>query len=464
MTMSSAFSGIGAPEQSVHGIRSYLSHAVPGTPTMVRQIAACDWNSFSRAELAHSASPPEHMFSNIVEFISPSVRDYVVDKANCAQWTAKSLWVYLSQSGVMTLRAFCSCCRAPCKYMRARIHVAGTPCIDHSTQPGAKRRGILGASCVPLFSWMRSRHLLQEDICIHENVSDFEPGFLATFLGSCYIIMSVLVDMHAHGFPIRRRRRITLMVHRSLVTHRVSPMIRWSKEWVSHLKRRCAISFHVFLLAPDSEITEFQSWAASRVSRGGDPSVGTLDRFKTNADVQPYPAVQAINQSELTRLRKYRRRWPSLTFSRAYALWQEPHGAPCVSQPRVFQCQTRKQGIVFLDLLNRYVMPSEFLTLQGFPVPACTKLFNETTSFDMPLAARDPRQTIEQSGNSMPVPVIGMSIIYACLVALLPSHGSANSVKVDPSVAHPISTASASSYRSELRATMRGRKRPRSVG
>ncbi len=130
MTMSSAFSGIGAPEQSVHDIRSYLSHAVPGTPTMVRQIAACDWNSFSRAELAHSASPPEHIFSNIVEFISPSVRDYVVDKANCAQWTAKSLWAYLSQPGVMTLRAFCSCCRAPCKYMRARIHVAGTPCIE----------------------------------------------------------------------------------------------------------------------------------------------------------------------------------------------------------------------------------------------------------------------------------------------------------------------------------------------
>ena len=391
-TVSSAFSGIGAPEQALHGIQRYLAHHVPDIDTTVQQVAACDWNSYSRDELRHTASPPQHLYCDITEFVNADIRSAVHATAAAGKWTVDTLWATLSRPGATTLRAYCAQCDAMCTHPRAHVHVAGTPCIDHSTQPGAKRRGVLGASCVPLFTWIAMRHALQEPVCIHENVPGFDAGLLPRFLHIshpcplpsmsmsrplsptvCYVlrllpfyfVMTVILDLVNHGFPVRRRLRLTLCVHRSVIASGLTPMVRWSSAWVSQFKRQCLLSFHAFLDSDsDDESREHKRWARSRESRGGDVAVHKT-KFATCPDVHPFTAVQALNPSELRRLRHYRTRWPSCVFSRAYVLGQDSDGCPTVSGSRTFQCQTRKQGIVFLDLLNRFVKPSEFLLMQG---------------------------------------------------------------------------------------------------
>ena len=74
---------------------------------------------------------------------------------------------------------------------------------------------------------------------------------------------------------------------------------------------------------------------------------------------------------------------------------------------------------MFSDCLNRWLMPRELLALQGYPIFQQCKPHGERTSFDMQcreslgLSARRDDRMIEQSGNAMPVPLIGAAILWA---------------------------------------------------
>ena len=450
---SSAFSGIGAPEQSIHSLQQYLRKAVPDVVTRVRQTSAIEWNEFSRAELKLSSLVPEHLFCDQNEFLSSSIRDVVLAKAKAQLWTTRSLWNVLSKPGSVLTNAYCEICNKHCTVEAADVHFAGTPCIDHSTQPGAKRQGVLGSSFVLLFVWCVMRTFVQEAIIVHENVCDFQASFLFALLGSLYVIQSLQVELTAHGFPIRRRRRLTLLVHRRLITAQLTRIQRWSCDFIALFKRVCRISYHQFLLASESELARELHWAQTRPLRGGPPLAKSIKRFANAVDVLGHRFVEALNESELLRLRTYRRKWPSTTFSRSYALHQESSvgGCPSFSAPRTASCQTTKQGIQFIDLLDRWIAPKEFLLLQGFQCYPEAKVNGEHCFTDEHLASRNDRRTVEQSGNSMPVPVMTITVIYSYLFVLSSHLGaSATSGGSSPEAVR----------RSRFRAALRGRKRP----
>ncbi len=115
-SMSTAFSGIGAPEQAVHSLRAYLAHRFPSSPTSVDQVSAIEWNAFSRAELRAAPCPPRHLFCDMTEFIHPAIRKGVLARGAKSGWTTHSLWQTLSQPNAVRLVAMCDICAAPCTF------------------------------------------------------------------------------------------------------------------------------------------------------------------------------------------------------------------------------------------------------------------------------------------------------------------------------------------------------------
>ncbi len=455
-TFSTSFSGIGAPEQAVHHLQCYLRSKLPSSPTSVKCIGAVEWNSFSRAELIAGPHPPSHLWVNIIEFVSPAIRAGVQAKLDADQFTFNQLWHQLSQPSAIRTSAHCVLCAGDCHVSAAQLHIAGTPCVDFSTQPGAKRLGTMGGACLPFVVWLALRARVQESIIVHENVRGFNPQTLVAVLGAWYVCMSVLLELNCHGFPVRRTRRLTLLVHRRLLRTAIAPIIRWSGAWVEQFKRSCLISFHKFLLATTAEIDSELQWVSTRSHRGGPPPVSSLPQFKSNSDVCASKFVASLNVSELLRLRLYRRKWPSLlSFPRVFMLNQEAATCPCVSGTRTMHTQTKSQDLALIDSLNRFIVPNEYLLMQGFPVYPCTKLHSELCAFDQALATRDARHTIEQSGNSMPVPLMSLTVLYAFLIVLDPSNYAATDAlppSVRTSVVATVDTDRL--FRTELRAAL----------
>ena len=168
-TISSAFSGIGSPEQATVSLQSYLRSAF-GVVTRVEQFAAVEWNALSPQELCASSCKPAHMFCNMNEFINPRIRDSVLERSLAGRWAVDSLRRQLSKPSAVVTNAFCHICNCHCVYPRAQVHFAGAPCVDHSSQPGAKRRGLLGSSSLPLLVWCMMRVAVQESAIVHENL------------------------------------------------------------------------------------------------------------------------------------------------------------------------------------------------------------------------------------------------------------------------------------------------------
>ena len=108
-------------------------------------------------------------------------------------------------------------------------------------------------------------------------------------------------------------------------------------------------------------------------------------------------------------------------------LGQNPRKVPNCSSRSSLQCQIKNQGIVFSDVHDRWLVPREFIALQGFPTYPATKnpIVPEPCSFDrlrqtIPdpcgrgfLSPRNRARIVEQAGNSMPISLIALPIFWA---------------------------------------------------
>ena len=230
-----------------------------------------------------------------------------------------------------------------------------------------------------------------------------DHGFkLIEILSELYVIESVILDLLELGWPCRRRRRISLLFHKRHVVVRVQ---KWSEELVRSCCRTLAITFAEFLLSGPAEHEAELQWAESRQA-----TIGTLPEYALDHAVQTNRWKAAVTVQEYKHLRAYQKMAPKC----CYQLQQDPAFTPNKSCTRALQCQIKNQSMVWCDVVHRWLMPFELLLLQGFPVYPQARLYGETTPWDGPCAERNTSRTIEQSGNSMPVPLIGLAMIY-CL-------------------------------------------------
>ena len=104
-----------------------------------------------------------------------------------------------------------------------------------------------------------------------------------------------------------------------------------------------------------------------------------------------------------------RARWPKC----AYMISQDADAAPNRSDLKFFMCQTRGQDIVFVDEADRWLFWKEFLVFQGYPMyPQLQSCHAIETSFHKERVGREPAHVIEQSGNSIPLPMIMLALVY----------------------------------------------------
>ena len=94
------------------------------------------------------------------------------------------------------------------------------------------------------------RRLAQEAVVIHEHVPQFDVEILRWMFEDIYIIMSCVLDLMLLGWPCRRRRRITVMVHK---LHVAPSFPHWCDDLISPCHRTLEITFLELLLGSEDE-------------------------------------------------------------------------------------------------------------------------------------------------------------------------------------------------------------------
>ncbi len=82
---------------------------------------------------------------------------------------------------------------------------------------------------------------------MHENVPEMSLAFFRAALEDLYIIVTMIIDINALGWPGIRERRITLFLLRELVLCVVSPF----DTYVHLCARQCLIGWWHFMVMTD---------------------------------------------------------------------------------------------------------------------------------------------------------------------------------------------------------------------
>ena len=110
---------------SKHTMLSYVCHCCS-----VEIVDICELDVIQMRPLR---IPVKHLFCDIAEFISQPIRQDVLRAAKDERWIVPSLKKWCRMPGNIQREAYCSC---ECEFEFFEIRTAGTPCIDHSNQPG----------------------------------------------------------------------------------------------------------------------------------------------------------------------------------------------------------------------------------------------------------------------------------------------------------------------------------------
>ena len=385
LTLSTSFSGIGAPEIAGHYLCMHfivlLGLHAASYPTSLPVLWACDNDSECIQELLHSPHPPNHLFSDICEFIDPQY--FVRLSAKITEFTGTQVVELIKTGKMVTEYAPCVCCqgqgsRLLCRAASAFMHIGGTPCIDYSAQWHAHRcEG--GPTFLATIIWMALREKLREPLCVHENVFGFNPELINAMLGHLYIVVSELLDVLNLGWPVSRLRRLTVLIRRDLMVDIIVPF----DVFLHSCRRMCRISFLSFVRALESEITSEVLWAESRtgsLSKVSDEDLkgelqGECDAWGADIDVVIALAklsrwtrsliaaeVRRLHQYMLLALRKGGRNALSLLVCH---LGQETNKHPQFSVTAHMNTVISHSCLVWVHQIGRWFTPNELLLTQG---------------------------------------------------------------------------------------------------
>ena len=189
-TMSTAFSGIGAPEHAMHGILANLASGQP-LPLRVKNLHAIEVNQESRRELVCLPAPPQCLFDDINSFWN---KIYDVDET-CS---LEQLTHIIRKGNAITTRGgWCSLHQAYCELEAATCNVGGTPCPDWSA--AGSRAGECGLDRISTLAWVAMRYQLEENYFLNENVPVFQYELMLDVLADKYMQMSCVCKLEKSG-------------------------------------------------------------------------------------------------------------------------------------------------------------------------------------------------------------------------------------------------------------------------
>ena len=229
-------SGIGAPENASQAICKALEHFLGGTVKQ-KNLWACDVFAESRYELQLLPDPPECIFEDITDIIDQGIR-LDLKKAAPRMACGDLIRLFFDDDGlvrpVLSTTSWCSRHRRHCALKKARLHIAGTPCVAWAKL--GLRCGATGASAL-FFVWLAHRLMLKEDAILHEHVPGFDVYLLNRFLGKDYIIMSCVVSNASLGQLVERERRFTWLLNRNVFQGHAAMPLSWGCDFLSLFHR-----------------------------------------------------------------------------------------------------------------------------------------------------------------------------------------------------------------------------------
>ena len=313
-----------------------------------------------------------------------------------------------------------------CPLVRAVLHVGGSPCVDWSTQ-NPHRRFESGPTTLCTLVWIAHRRALREPTWVHENVEQFAVELLRECLSDTFIIFTFVYTLESLGWLTARRRRFTIGIRLD-----VFQRVHFSfQAYVESCARINTSSWHDYMRASPTEISDTIWWASHR-----DLSLAFLAPAQVRAAIahecRNWPGVnideiyqcamesehaRCLNPAEVRRLVAYRQKALASSGSCFYLICligQEPSTHPQFSTSRTMFAILKTGGIVWCDgPWCRPMTPPELLMCQGFPVyPDMFSPISFSSTFTRQ-RHRDRRQVAFQAGNSMPVPMAALAILWA---------------------------------------------------
>eukprot|EP00959_Pyramimonas_sp_CCMP1952_P199558 4174202-Pyramimonas_sp.AAC.1 len=362
-TMSTAFSGIGAPETAACFLASAFRESFPADYVGRPRLLSCvEWSTASRDELAVHPLSTEHdscHFGDISSFFVPELSETIAKLKAQPHLALQLLGPAIQSGNAMGTRAWCHTHKQHCCIKGARLHVAGTPCPDYSA---------IGTQCGPSIvdelAWIGQRRQLQESVVPQENAKELFFQMYEDLLRDNYDIEHCILDSFDFGFPYHRvRRYIVYRNRRTTATPNVT-----LADVLDGLKRPCGTDIIAFKVADESEIQSELGWALSRKSvqlLRAQLGESAPARELTPASIGDFK--RALTATEQEYLANYQRRWPGC----ACSLNQNPPSGFTIKSwdDGGLQCITSRNHITWCR--GRWLVPRELLLSQVFPVSCC---------------------------------------------------------------------------------------------
>ena len=211
-------------------MRAHLSSLGLDTTAMSCVFAVEMFAQSQRELMALPHGGPTCVFSDMTSFIHESIRSGVIRAVAEDMLDWEDLASLIVRADAISDYAFCVKNNRKCLARRANIHCAGTPCVDWSNMAGAMREGSTGKACLAFLVWAGQRVKLQEEVIIHENVEEFPAASMFSMLLPMYIVFTLILGPDTLGWPVRRPRRISVLIHREKAPAHASFCI-W-RHWV----------------------------------------------------------------------------------------------------------------------------------------------------------------------------------------------------------------------------------------
>jgi site-specific DNA-cytosine methylase len=365
------------------------------------------------------------------------------------------------------LTGYCHKHNGVCALRRSKIHIAGTSCVDFSS---IGQRGTTAGPTITAFAaWASLALAMEYPIIVHENSPLFQTDLLVAIFGSKYFIDSVVHCPTTFGWPVRRQRRWTVLRHKETVLEAVSSL----DNVLQLFNREQGCTWHEFFVAPSEEQLAELRWAATRKGslwpwpkelkdvkavhkinnivledlsnescfrnalarfetetlQGYEKDIGCQDkpqthvyvcaksRLKQNTYLFTHNFMYLLNMFVNVRRTVYPEHTSAAQDFRlkrcVYKLNQNPvKGRGIASNPKTLHTLIHNTSIDWSDVHQRWMMSSECLLAQGFPVlNHLVGPYRGTheccTSFAKQRDGRKFQETKGQAGDSMNVCSVG---------------------------------------------------------
>eukprot|EP00435_Cladocopium_sp_Y103_P030918 s722_g7.t1 len=362
-SMSTSYSGVGAPEATMHVLRHTMVDMFGPDVPMPKVLFQCEYDEHCRAELFRYAQLPGGsdacVFGDLCEFFVDSIKDTITELKARPELAFEVLAKMVATGEAVKTHAYChkhkKICFATfgCFQTMAFVHTAGTSCIAYA--PNGNMKGVRDVSILPFLAWIGLRIKLQEPILLHENSKRFPVSIMQRLLGHIYHIDDTDVDALVYGGVVRRERKLTRFVHREKAFYVCKAKFadfnaRFYRESLMHWRE-----YYWQHLMDNPDAKEFlkclvraarERAAADQPAEPAEPDANAAIQ-KAEEIKNPYEA--ALTDFERKSLQAYRQNWPGM----AYSLTQNgATGFAMHSSPDCMHTLIRNLGLVWSDVLS----------------------------------------------------------------------------------------------------------------